>query len=80
LSGDKGKKREGRSDQRKGRAKEKKGDLKDLLKLLKGFCEGPAFRWFKGLPSTPARVAQFLLRYVRVGVATRPGPRLFTTD
>jgi uncharacterized protein YjbJ (UPF0337 family) len=32
LSGDKDKKREGRSDQRKGRAKEKKGNLKDLLK------------------------------------------------
>jgi uncharacterized protein YjbJ (UPF0337 family) len=31
LTGDKGKKREGRSDQRKGKAKEKKGDLKDLL-------------------------------------------------
>ena len=31
LTGDKSKKREGRSDQRKGRAKEKKGDLKDLL-------------------------------------------------
>jgi uncharacterized protein YjbJ (UPF0337 family) len=31
ITGDKGKKREGRSDQRRGRAKEKKGDLKDLL-------------------------------------------------
>jgi len=31
LTGDKGKKREGSSDQRKGRAKQKKGDLKDLL-------------------------------------------------
>ena len=31
LTGDKGKKREGRSDQRKAKAKEKKGDLKDLL-------------------------------------------------
>ena len=31
LTGDKGKKREGRSDQRKGKAKEKKGDLKDLI-------------------------------------------------
>ena len=31
LTGDKSKKREGRSDQRKGKAKEKKGDLKDLL-------------------------------------------------
>jgi uncharacterized protein YjbJ (UPF0337 family) len=31
ITGDKSKKREGRSDQRKGRAKEKKGDLKDLL-------------------------------------------------
>ena len=31
LTGDEGKKREGRSDQRKGRAKQKKGDLKDLL-------------------------------------------------
>jgi uncharacterized protein YjbJ (UPF0337 family) len=32
LSGDKGKKREGRSDQRRGTAKQKKGNLKDLLK------------------------------------------------
>ena len=32
LSGDKGKKAEGRSDQRKGTAKQKKGNLKDLLK------------------------------------------------
>src|ERR671921_725368 len=31
ITGDKGKKREGRSEQTKGRAKEKKGDLKDLL-------------------------------------------------
>jgi uncharacterized protein YjbJ (UPF0337 family) len=31
ITGDKSKKREGRSDQRKGRANEKKGDLKDLL-------------------------------------------------
>ncbi len=31
LSGDKGKKREGRSDQRRAKAKEKKGALKDLL-------------------------------------------------
>ena len=31
LSGDKGKKREGRSDQRRAKAKEKKGNLKDLL-------------------------------------------------
>jgi uncharacterized protein YjbJ (UPF0337 family) len=31
LTGDKGKKREGRSDQRKAKAKEKKGDLNDLL-------------------------------------------------
>ena len=31
LTGDKGKKREGRSDQRKGKAKQKKGNLKDLL-------------------------------------------------
>ncbi|HZC83887.1 MAG TPA: CsbD family protein [Rubrobacter sp.] len=31
LTGQEGKKREGRSDQRKGKAKEKKGDLKDLL-------------------------------------------------
>jgi uncharacterized protein YjbJ (UPF0337 family) len=32
LSGDKGKKSEGRSDQRRGTAKEKKGNVKDLLK------------------------------------------------
>ena len=32
LSGNKGKKAEGRSDQRRGTAKEKKGALKDLLK------------------------------------------------
>ena len=32
VTGDKGKKSEGRSDQRKGTAKEKKGNLKDLLK------------------------------------------------
>jgi uncharacterized protein YjbJ (UPF0337 family) len=31
LSGDKSKKREGRSDQRRGTAKQKKGNLKDLL-------------------------------------------------
>ena len=31
LTGDKSKKREGRSDQRKAKAKEKKGNLKDLL-------------------------------------------------
>ena len=31
LSGDKGKKREGRSDQRRAKAKENKGNLKDLL-------------------------------------------------
>jgi uncharacterized protein YjbJ (UPF0337 family) len=31
LTGDKAKKREGRSDQRKGKLKEKKGALKDLL-------------------------------------------------
>ncbi len=31
LTGDKGKKREGRSDQRRAKAKEKKGNLKDLL-------------------------------------------------
>jgi uncharacterized protein YjbJ (UPF0337 family) len=31
VTGDKSKKREGRSEQRKGKAKEKKGDLKDLL-------------------------------------------------
>jgi uncharacterized protein YjbJ (UPF0337 family) len=32
LTGDKGKKSEGRADQRKGKAKEKKGAAKDLLK------------------------------------------------
>jgi uncharacterized protein YjbJ (UPF0337 family) len=32
LTGDKGKKSEGRSDQRRGKAKEKKGNLKDVLK------------------------------------------------
>ena len=31
ITGEKSKKREGRSEQRKGKAKEKKGDLKDLL-------------------------------------------------
>ena len=31
LTGDKSKKREGRSDQRKAKAKEKKANLKDLL-------------------------------------------------
>ena len=31
LTGNKGKKREGRSDKRKGKAKQNKGDLKDLL-------------------------------------------------
>jgi uncharacterized protein YjbJ (UPF0337 family) len=31
VTGDKSKKREGRSEQRKGKAKEKKGNLKDLL-------------------------------------------------
>ncbi len=31
LTGDKSKKREGRSEQSKGKAKEKKGNLKDLL-------------------------------------------------
>jgi uncharacterized protein YjbJ (UPF0337 family) len=31
LTGDKSKKREGRSDQRRAKAKEKKGALKDLL-------------------------------------------------
>jgi uncharacterized protein YjbJ (UPF0337 family) len=31
LSGDKSKKREGRSNQRRAKAKEKKGNLKDLL-------------------------------------------------
>jgi len=32
VTGDQGKKSEGRSDQRKGSAKEKKGSAKDLLK------------------------------------------------